>query len=349
MAIFGKNKQDEFHVNVISDLNNKRDDKERDALIEQIEKVQEVIKDIEGCKGIFENNDFGNRMSYKFHIENEAYVFDASMLIGDYKYMTIEDLKQIIENQTIRFPFSEYDCQLCDKPLVEQVGENGEMLITIQNIAVSFIHKTSKETQVFLFDNNPSNIAPHATFFQKLGVKNYYNAINIPDEIFDLTVQDGSGFMGKGKYVVFRDHGNLMMLRRKIKTLGGKTEVSIRSIPVQDILYYKQEGSLRYEQMISGGGGNETSYGGAIVGGLLFGAAGAIIGSRKNEEKISVTSTTVAKDTRIVVLAFKRDSFVYQVACDQTADNVFDWIIPEKQYDYVISKRRAYYESIKNK
>ena len=98
--------------------------------------------------------------------------------------------------------------------------------------------------------------------------------------------------------------------------------------------------------MISGGGGNETSYGGAIVGGLLFGAAGAIIGSQKNEEKISVSSTTVEKDTRIVVLVIKVDTTVYQIACEQTAEGIFDWIIPDKQYNYVIQKRREMYESM---
>ncbi|MFR5151161.1 MAG: hypothetical protein ACLTER_17910 [Ruminococcus sp.] len=55
-------------------------------------------------------------------------------------------------------------------------------------------------------------------------------------------------------------------------------------LEVGDILYYKSEGALRYEQQLSGGGGMGINYGSAVIGGLLFGQAGAMIGSRRKEE-----------------------------------------------------------------
>ena len=124
----------------------------------------------------------------------------------------------------------------------------------------------------------------------------------------------------------------------------GVHTVRVAEIGVDEIVYYKSGGSIRYEQMISGSGGGENSYSGAIVGGLLFGSAGAIIGSRAKETKTEISSTTVTHDTRVLILCIKRNSVMYTISLSLEAEQVLDWLIPEKQYDYVVQKRREMYE-----
>ena len=83
------------------------------------------------------------------------------------------------------------------------------------------------------------------------------------------------------------------------------------------------------------------NYGSAILGGLLFGQAGAVIGSRQNEEVKNIESRTIEHDTRLITLAIKVDGNSYQIGFDINSELAFDWLIPEKQYDYVIQKPDA--------
>lgn len=70
-----------------------------------------------------------------------------------------------------------------------------------------------------------------------------------------------------------------------------------RKIPLDDIVYFESTGDVSFTSHNYGGG---SSIGGAIIGGLLAGDAGAIIGSRK-----SVNSMTMSHDTRETVLKLK--------------------------------------------
>ena len=81
-----------------------------------------------------------------------------------------------------------------------------------------------------------------------------------------------------------------------------------------------------------------------VIGGLLFGQAGAMIGSRRKEEVKEIESRTIAHDTRVISVAFRKNGRIYQVGFDINSELAFDWLIPEKQYDYVIQKRREQYE-----
>lgn len=40
----------------------------------------------------------------------------------------------------------------------------------------------------------------------------------------------------------------------------------------------------------------------------------------------------------------EKNGRIYQVGFDINSELAFDWLIPEKQYDYVIQKRREQYE-----
>jgi hypothetical protein len=125
---------------------------------------------------------------------------------------------------------------------------------------------------------------------------------------------------------------------------GTQKGIDVTEIGIDEIVYYRSEGSLKYEQIVSGGGGASTSYKGAIVGGLLFGATGALIGSRANETKTEISMGTVTYDDRILMLNILRDYHPYSVSLSLDAEDILAWLIPEKQYNYVIQRRREMYE-----
>lgn len=70
-----------------------------------------------------------------------------------------------------------------------------------------------------------------------------------------------------------------------------------REIPLDDIIYFEEKGSVSYTSHTYGGGSSTT---GAIIGGILAGDAGAVVGSRK-----SIQTSTIEHDTRETILKLK--------------------------------------------
>lgn len=102
-----------------------------------------------------------------------------------------------------------------------------------------------------------------------------------------------------------------------------------RKIEIDKIKYFIVDGQKRYETKIKGGGSN---LGGALVGGAIAGDVGAIIGSRKKIE-----SEEVEHDERKIVLVYEKndklikEKFVYSDYID-----VFEQLIPEKNYELLL-------------
>ena len=177
---------------------------------------------------------------------------------------------------------------------------------------------------IFNVENNSKNIDPMSTFFSTIGVKNYSNIIDLPEDTFSISVDRGSRFLGDGStYLIFRNNGELIFLRPESEDTG---YVNITEAGIDEIRFYKQEGAVHYEQSISGSGGAKNSYGGAIVGGLLFGTAGAMIGSRKNETPVNISSTTIEHDSRVVILSIKRKNRSFNISFPMMAEGIFDWL-----------------------
>lgn len=78
--------------------------------------------------------------------------------------------------------------------------------------------------------------------------------------------------------------------------------VKCNQITLKDIEYFISQGEIYRETRISGGGGGGSSLGGAVIGGVIAGEAGAIIGSRKAGTPI--TSRLVTHDEREVILYY---------------------------------------------
>lgn len=112
------------------------------------------------------------------------------------------------------------------------------------------------------------------------------------------------------------------------------SNIMITTTPLDEIEYFTQDGELYREQVISGGGGGGSSLGGAILGGLIAGEAGAVVGSRKQTEAIK--SETITHDTRHTILKLKSRS----IEMDTNAFEVLNELIPEKEYSIVQELRK---------
>ena len=98
-------------------------------------------------------------------------------------------------------------------------------------------------------------------------------------------------------------------------------------IAINQIMFFREIGSVQYTTSISGGGVNVA---GAVVGGMIAGTAGAIVGGRE-----AVKSTTETHDDRKIVVKFndgKERIFDYKYY------TYFIRFMPEKEYSFVMAK-----------
>lgn len=112
----------------------------------------------------------------------------------------------------------------------------------------------------------------------------------------------------------------------------------INRIPIQNIEYYLEKGDISFSTSVSGGGGGKANIKGAVVGGLLFGTAGALVGSHtgKDARIQSVSSEAVEHDMRYVVLRYRdANNKIVDEEWDYACYAAFSELIPEKEYSYV--------------
>jgi len=92
-------------------------------------------------------------------------------------------------------------------------------------------------------------------------------------------------------------------------------ELPVFTIKQDELLYYAIEGDFYIKSDVSGGGGG-TDYIGAIAGGLLFGPAGAIVASRK-ENKVETVTTEI--DKRETIFCYKHNEIINIAYFDKEA------------------------------
>lgn len=113
-------------------------------------------------------------------------------------------------------------------------------------------------------------------------------------------------------------------------------DIAIEEIKSKDIKYYKKEGDIQYQTIVSGGGGGGSNIAGAVVGGVLAGEAGAVIGSRNRVEEIK--SETVTHDTRQTVFKYFDNGDLKTRIYPLDMFDIFEALIPDKEYNIVIQK-----------
>ena len=119
---------------------------------------------------------------------------------------------------------------------------------------------------------------------------------------------------------------------------GTEMDVANRIILIKydNIKYFTKDGTISYTNEIIDNGKN-ISISGAVIGGLIAGEAGAIIGSRKDMNKIE--NVTVKHDDIYTYIYFERDNRIKLV--EIKGSDFYQRIlhlIPEKEYYYLLNK-----------
>ena len=112
------------------------------------------------------------------------------------------------------------------------------------------------------------------------------------------------------------------------------SELKLKSIPIDSIMYFEEVGELRKYAVVSGGG---TSLKGALLGYAVADEAGAIIGSRA-----PVKTTIVSDDDRRVELLYKsNDNNVENLEFTHEAYRVLKSLIPSKELRRIVNIKQS--------
>lgn len=108
------------------------------------------------------------------------------------------------------------------------------------------------------------------------------------------------------------------------------TELKLKSIPMDSILYFEEVGELRKYTTVSGGG---TSLKGALLGYAVADDVGAIIGSRE-----PIKTNVVSEDERRIELIYKnQEEQIQNLEFKHDAYDVFKKLMPFKELRKIIS------------
>lgn len=111
---------------------------------------------------------------------------------------------------------------------------------------------------------------------------------------------------------------------------------SIILIKYDNIKYFTKDGTISYTNEIIDNGKN-ISISGAVIGGLIAGEAGAIIGSRKDMNKIE--NITIKHDEIYTYIYFEKDNEIklVKIKGNEFYQRILH-LIPEKEYYYILNK-----------
>lgn len=158
---------------------------------------------------------------------------------------------------------------------------------------------------------------------------NYANQLNVVKSDVQVTLFDGLAKIPQHIWVA-DNMVNLFPIREYYESHISAvsrpeiTDLKLRSISVEDILYFEEIGELRKYTKVSGGG---TSLKGALTGYIIAGDVGAIIGSRE-----PIKTQVVSEDDRIVELIYKNyNGEIVNLEFTHDAYAVLKKVIPEKE------------------
>ena len=147
----------------------------------------------------------------------------------------------------------------------------------------------------------------------------------------------------------FPDPDNITSVKNvqnKIQKTDDNDLFMISVIPLENILSYQVIGNVEHTAVTSGGGGDskQPNMRGAIVGGLLFGGAGAIIGSQMGAGITinPVQSSVVEYDSRVTMLNLKNAQGQAEIReLPYYYSEVFLKVIPEKEFNFIQSQKNT--------
>ena len=126
--------------------------------------------------------------------------------------------------------------------------------------------------------------------------------------------------------------------------MDDKDMFAVTIIPMEDIVSFQLVGNIDRVTTTSGGGGGggQPNLGGALLGGLLFGTAGAIIGAQTGIYIDPIKSSTTEYDTRKTLLNIKNAQGVAETKeLPFYYAEVFTKVIPEKEFSFIQAEKSS--------
>jgi len=235
-------------------------------------------------------------------------------------------------NQTINNTYKTVFGAECSSP--------AQALDELHTFAVTTLDKAKEE---YIADNNIRTIVDTHSHMGYCGVSetHFYCDVNnfkysVLKDVGNLrnTYNNIVGYMDEKavcRLVFIEQDVNEIMKRLPLYSrlkMNGSSSSAIK-VAIDNIRYFKVEGSLQYVSDVSGGGVNLQ---GAVAGALIGGGAAAIIGSQLGTE----TRTEIAQlDARKITLVYKSDGQWYNIEVQTSAPDktieAFRRLIPQKE------------------
>ena len=121
-----------------------------------------------------------------------------------------------------------------------------------------------------------------------------------------------------------------------------RTLFAVSVIPLENIVSYQLVGNIEHTTVTNGGGPTVPNIKGAVYGGLLFGAAGALIGAQTGAFTNPIKSEVVEHDSRRTMLTLKNAEGQVEIReLPYYYSEVFMKVIPEKEFNYLQATKNA--------
>lgn len=209
-------------------------------------------------------------------------------------------------------------------------------------VAIAFIYGKNEAKKDQIKDAEENDL--FRTALEKYNKAKSYTNIPNDAKVVELT-KEGTVFgLFKGEAYLWKTDEKLCFFphspKKTNKELFLSKPISIHSIEIDKIEYFKVKGEVYKETKITGGGGGGSSIKGAVVGQAIAGGVGAVVGSRKKIDEVK--SQLITHDERLTLLNYfdekkERRSLIFKYP----DYHKFNDLIPEKEFHIVKSIKSA--------
>lgn len=173
-------------------------------------------------------------------------------------------------------------------------------------------------------------------------VEKLRNWCNLNNIIFNENILNTKEVWVKHRHSVYTpgyiwfDNKNIIFCPDSVNCGNLNIEENVVFIKFEDIKYYTKDGTITYTNDIINNGRN-ISISGTLIGGMIAGETGAIIGSRKDMNKIENKTIEHDETHTYIYFLYDNDIKVIDIKGNGFYNSILH-IMPEKEYFYLLYK-----------
>ena len=183
-----------------------RGEDSRKAIEKELTERAYSLSRTSACCGTASGKGIEEGCKYKLYIKDDSYCIERDIDSSVIENAETDILQRWVNEEKIVLRRESFSCTLLDSELTCSSKPNiaGEVIIKVNDIGIRFASPAGEE-YLFYAKNTPENTKPLYSFFKEIGVKKYYNIIDVPEDVFPIRVDGGNGFLSDGcMYIVFR-------------------------------------------------------------------------------------------------------------------------------------------------